>query len=301
MPSEALAQIVAMLRTQQMPADVDLVAMRNSPRRQVVPLDADVTVEQVEIGGVPAEWVSVPNSVDRAVLHFHGGGYCLGSPESHRQLGARLARAAAARVLLPDYRLAPEHPFPAAVDDAVAAYRSLLAQGVAPERLAVSGDSAGGGLAVALLLALREAGVRLPAAVALQSPWTDLTHSGDSIKTRAERDPMVPPSLLVKMADAYLAGAEATHPLASPLFGDLAGLPPMLIQVGTEEILFDDGARLADRARAAGVDVTFEPCEELFHVFQLMAQMLPEGQEAIERIGAFLQARLARATTATGD
>lgn len=252
----------------------------------------DVSSEKVDAGGVPAEWVSAPGAdADRAVLYLHGGGYNAGSPASHRELAGRLSAASGGRVLSLDYRLAPEHPFPAAVGDATAAYRWLLAQGVASARMAIAGDSAGGGLTLATLVALRDAGDPLPAVGVCISPWVDLEMKGESMTTRAKLDPMVGREGLLEAAAMYLAGADPRTPLAAPLYADLRGLPPLLIQVGTSETLYDDSIRLDERARAAEVDVTFEVWDEMVHVWHLFAAMLPEGQRAIEAIGEYLRER----------
>ena len=225
----------------------------------------------------------------RAILYLHGGGYVIGSINTHRSLAARLSRAAKARVLVIDYRLAPEHPFPAAVDDSVAAYRWMLAQGLKASRIAVSGDSAGGGLTAATLVAIRDAKLPVPAAGALLSPWVDMEGIGESMTSKDSVDPMVHKDGLLGMAKAYLAGQNPRTPLAAPLYADLTGLPPLLIQVGTAETLLDDSSRLAERAKKAGVNVTYEPWENMIHVFQLFAPMLDEGQQAIEKIGAFVR------------
>jgi acetyl esterase/lipase len=241
---------------------------------------------------VPAEWVVAPGAdARRVILYLHGGGYTIGSINTHRELAARLSRAAAARVLVIDYRLAPEHPHPAAVDDATAAYRWLLANGVDPARIVVAGDSAGGGLTVATLVALRDAHTPLPAAGVCLSPWVDLEGSGESMTTKAAVDPMVQRDGLLKMAAAYLAGQDARTPLAAPLYANLSGLPPLLIQVGTAETLLDDSTRLAERARKAGVNVTLDPWEDMIHVFQAFATYLPEARQAIDRIGEFVKQR----------
>jgi acetyl esterase/lipase len=226
---------------------------------------------------------------DRTILYLHGGAYTRGSIVSHRALVARLSAASGARALVIAYRLAPENPFPAAVEDATAAYRWLLEQHIQPDQLVVSGDSAGGGLSLALLLALRDAGHPLPAGAALLSPWTDLAGTGESIRTLAGADPWLNAERLMLTAGLYLAGADACNPLASPLYGDLHGLPPLLIQVGTDEILLDDATRLAERARAAGVPVTLEVWERMWHVFQSFAAEIPEGRQAVEKIGAFVR------------
>lgn len=253
-----------------------------------------VSSDKVDAGGVPAESVSAPGAgTDRAVLYLHGGGYNAGSPTSHRELARRLSAATGARVLVLDYRLAPEHPYPAAVEDATAAYRWLLAQGVDPVRTAIGGDSAGGGLTVAAMVALRDAGDPLPAAGVCISPWADLEMSGESMTTRAKWDLMVGREGLLDSATKYLAGEDARAPLASPIYADLRGLPPLLIQVGTSETLYDDSTRLDERARAAGVDATLQVWEEMVHAWHLFAPILPEGQQAIESVGEYLRERWA--------
>jgi acetyl esterase/lipase len=255
------------------------------------PVDADVKSEPVNAGGVKSEWVTAPGAdPGRAVLYLHGGGYVIGSINTHRTLAGRISRAAKARVLVIDYRLAPEHPFPAAVEDSVAAYRWMLSTGLKPSRIAVAGDSAGGGLTVATLVAIRDAKLPVPAAGVPLSPWIDMEGLGDSMKSKAAVDPMVQKDGLLQMAAAYLAGKDPRTPLAAPLYADLAGLPPLLIQVGTAETLLDDSTRLAERARKAGVKVTLEPWENMIHVWQIFAPILDEGQQAIEKIGEFIRA-----------
>lgn len=259
----------------------------------VYPMPADVRTTEVVAGGVPAVWLEPPEArSDRVLLYLHGGGYQTGSRRSHGELAARLGRAASMRVLLPDYRLAPEHPFPAAVDDAVAVWHWLRRdQGLPASSMAVAGDSAGGGLAAALLVALRDAGDELPGAAVLLSPWADLTCSSASMSGRAGEDPVLTRERLGAMAADYLDGTDARHPLASPLFAPLGGLPPMLIQVGTAEILLDDARGLAQAAAAAGVDVEADEGEGLPHVYQIMSGT-PEAEEASIRIGEFLRARV---------
>ncbi len=265
---------------------------------QAFEVATDIAVEPVEVAGRAGEWLRPPASRDgAAVLYLHGGGYVIGSIRSHRHLAADIARAAEAAVLVVDYRLAPEHPYPAAVDDAVAAYRWLLDRGHAAERIAVAGDSAGGGLTVTSLLAARDAGLPMPAAGVCLSPWTDLTLSGDSHVSRRTRDPLVKVADLRRFGAAYLGATEPTAPLASPVFADLAGLPPLLIQVGDDEVLLDDAVQLEARAKAAGVDATLEVWSEMIHVWHWFAQRvpggLPEGREAIDRLGAYIKARSA--------
>jgi phosphinothricin tripeptide acetyl hydrolase len=255
---------------------------------RVFPTPADVKVEHVSVPATPAEWLRPPSATPgRVVLYLHGGGYVIGSPRSHRHLAAAIAGAAAASALLLDYRLAPEHPYPAALEDATAAYRWLLAQGIAPGSVVIAGDSAGGGLTVATLLALREARVPLPAAGVCISPWVDLTCSGGSYVTKADADPIVRRADVEQMARAYLGSTAPRAPLASPLFADLRGLPPLLIHVGSEEVLLDDAVQLAERARAAGVDTTLEVYERMIHVWHWFLPMLDEAQTAVEAIGRF--------------
>jgi len=254
------------------------------------PLASDVRCTPVDVQGIPAEWVEVPGvRPGRAILYFHGGSYIFGSINTHRELASRLARAAGARVLVLDYRLAPEHPFPAAVEDVLGAFGYLVDHGTDPANLVIAGDSAGGGLTMAALLALRDAGSPLPAAAACLCPWTDLAGTGQSMIINAGSDPMIEPGRLMEQAQVYLAGASPRTPLASPLYADLAGLPPLLIQVGSTEILLDDATRLAERARIAGVRVELEVWPGMIHCWQAFAWMLPQGQQAIDRIGAFVR------------
>jgi phosphinothricin tripeptide acetyl hydrolase len=256
------------------------------------PLPDDTEVTPMVVRGVRAEWLKPASGGGAVVLYLHGGGYVIGSPRSHRHLAVGIAAAAHGSALLPDYRRAPEHPFPAAVDDAVAAYRWLVEEGgLRPASIVIAGDSAGGGLAVATLLALRDLDVPLPAAGVCLSPWTDLTCSLPSHTARAAVDPIVETSMVSRMASAYLGGADARTPLASPLHADLGGLPPLFIQVGSDEVLLDDATGLAERARAAGVDVTLEVWDAMIHVWQWFLPMLDEAQSAVDRIGAFVRAR----------
>lgn len=242
------------------------------------------------MGPLPAEWI-VPEEVcnGRVILYLHGGAYCLGSINSHRFLGGQLAELAKLKVLLIDYRLAPEHPLPAAVEDAVAAYRFLLEQGFAPDKITIGGDSAGGGLTIATLTALREAGEPMPGRAVCISPWVDLSGSGRSMETRRAADLMLSPELLARYAAYYLNGRDASDPVASPLFADLTGLPPLLILVGTEEILLDDARCLAEKATAAGVEVTLEVWQRMIHVWPALAMVIPEGRQALVRIGEFIE------------
>jgi monoterpene epsilon-lactone hydrolase len=301
MGSEALKALTAQIREQAGSLnELDLPGMRAwyDGIGAQTPLASDVTVKEVSAGGVPSEWISTPNAGDAVVLYLHGGGYVIGSPDSHRELCSRIARAAGARVLLIHYRLAPESPFPAAVDDAVKAYRFLLSEGIEPGKIVIAGDSAGGGLTLATLIALRDAGERLPAGAIPLSAWTDLAQTGETIQSKAQEDPIVTGEMLTQMAGTYLNGADSKHPLASPLYADLKGLPPLLFQVGTAETLLDDTRRVAERAKAAGVEVTVEEYEDAFHVFQQMGPDLPESKQALESIGAFVRRRTAAGVTA---
>ena len=279
------------------PSDSLTIAERRAQyerAEKVFPTPPDVKVERVSAPAAPAEWLRPPGAVaGRVVLYLHGGGYVIGSPRSHRHLAAAIASAGGASGLLLDYRLAPEHPHPAAVDDAVGAYRWLLDQAVAPGHIVIAGDSAGGGLAVATLLALRDAGVALPAGGVCISPWVDLTCSGGSYRTKAEADPIVRRAGVEEMARAYLGTAAPRTPLASPLFADLRGLPPLLIHVGSDEVLLDDAVQLAERAKAAGVDTTLEVWDRMVHVWHWFLPMLDEARSAVEAIGRFTRARVA--------
>lgn len=250
----------------------------------------DVTAVAVNAGGVDAEWFDVSGGdTGRVLLYLHGGGYLIGSVQSHRPMIERITKAINGRVLALNYRLAPENPFPAAVDDAVAAYRWLLEQGVAAERIAIAGDSAGGGLTIAALVAIRDAGLAMPACAVPISPWTDMECTGASIESRAAVDPMVQKAILLQMGGAYLNGADPRSPLAAPLHADFTGLPPLLIQVGDAEVLLDDSTRIEKKMQAAGVDVTVEVWDDMIHVWHLFAPMLDQGQEAIDRLGAFVR------------
>ena len=254
------------------------------------PPAAGTRVEPVDANGVPAEWVVAAGvTAERVLLHFPGGAYHLGSPARLRGLLALVSAAAQVRVLSVGYRLAPENPFPAAVEDGLAAYRWLIASGTPARQVVISGDSSGGGLALAVLVALRDAGDPLPGAAVVMSPWTDLDLSGESLRSRADVDVLLTPEGAREAADWYLAGQDARHPYASPLYADLHGLPPMLIQAGDAEILRDDATRFAAAARAAGVDVTLEIWPEMPHVWHAFAGLLPEADEAVERIGRWLR------------
>jgi monoterpene epsilon-lactone hydrolase len=253
----------------------------------------DVGVEPVAANGVRAEWTSTPNDArDGALLYLHGGGYVIGSLDSHRHLAAEAGRASGVAALALDYRLAPEHPFPAAVDDALAGYRFLLARGIRPDRIAIAGDSAGGGLVVAAMLAIRDAGLAQPACGWCISPWVDMEAIGETMSSRAAVDPTVQKPGLLDMARLYLNGADPRSPLAAPLYADLSGLAPLLLQVGAAETLLDDALRLAKAAGAADVRVTLEVWPEMIHVWHLFHPELAAGRRAIEAGGAFVRAMI---------
>jgi len=297
MPNPELEMVVAMLRSAPVFADADVATMRAGMEAFTAsaPLADDIRLEAVDAGGVAAEWAIADASRDDCcILYFHGGGYVIGSTRTHRRLVGSIGRAAQARMLSVDYRLGPEHPHPAAVEDGVAAYRFLRAQGFAAERIGIAGDSAGGGLTMATLLALRDAGDCLPAAAACISPWVDLTLSGESMTTKAAVDPMVQRDGLDKMAALYAGANDRRAPLVSPLFADLAGLPEILVHVGTAETLLDDSLRLVARLRAAGVEVSLDAYEDMIHVFHAFAGILPEARDAIDSIGAYFRRRLTR-------
>ena len=256
-----------------------------------MPLPETATLNEIRIGDMAADWIAMPGSANgRVVLYLHGGAYVLGSNRTHRELASRIAQEAAARVLVVDYRLAPEHPFPAAVEDALTAYRWLRRQGVAAASIAIAGDSAGGGLTLATLLALRDAGEALPACAVCLSPWTDLEGTGASAQPGGADDPMIAVSGLRDSGRMYAAD-QLRNPLAAPLHGNFKGLPPLLIQVGTREVLLDDSTRVADKARAAGVPVRLEIEEGAYHVWQAVPH-LPESQDALRRIGVFVRERI---------
>jgi epsilon-lactone hydrolase len=299
MPSQAMQDLIDAFRDRQKasaslaPPTLDERRATFAPAGRLHPVPDDVLVTEVTAGGVPAHWLAAPGAdAGRVLLFLHGGGYELGSLRSDGELAARLGRASGMRVLFPEYRLAPEHPFPAAIDDVLAAWRWLQTdQDLSARSIAVAGDSAGGGLAVALLVATRDAGEALPAAAVLMSPTVDLTSSGASMTERADQDPISTPAMLRQFAHEYLAGADPKTPLASPLFASLAGLPPLLVQVGTADLLLSDSERLATAAAEAGADVILEIGEGLPHVYQILLGT-PEAAEATEQIGKFLRVRV---------
>lgn len=255
------------------------------------PLPAGVAVEPFESGHIYGEWLRIENAMpNAAILYLHGGGYVFCSPATHRHLAAAIGQACGMDVCSLDYKLAPESPFPAGLGDSIEAYRMLLAQGISAAKIVIAGDSAGGGLTLATMIRLRERHLSMPAAGVLISPWTDLTLSSESCTTRP--DPMVARERLAAYAQHYLNGEDMRHPLASPVFADLSGLPPLLIQVGTEEILYDDSIHIDARAKEFGVDSTLEIWDGMIHVWHYFHPMLTEGRRAIERIGEYVRQKV---------
>jgi monoterpene epsilon-lactone hydrolase len=274
------------------PRATEIAQMRTDAdeRAKVFILPADVTVERVNANGVRAEWTSTPDAdPSGAILYLHGGGYVICSLDSHRHLMAEVGRASGTRTLAIDYRLAPEHPFPAPVEDTVAAYRYLLESGIKPNRIALAGDSAGGGLVVGSLLAIREAGLPLPACGWCISPWVDMEALGQSFVDRADTDPTVQKATIQMMAQWYLGGADPRHPHAAPIHGDLRGLPPLLIQVGAVETLLDDSIALARTAGVADVPVDLQIWPEMIHIWHIYFPMLAAGRRAIAAGGSFVR------------
>lgn len=258
------------------------------------PVADDISLDPVDLDGAPGEWSIAPGSDPaRVLLYFHGGGYCSGSILSHRRMVTEAGRAAGVRTLAVDYRLAPEHPFPAALDDALTAWRFLRKQGLAARHIAIGGDSAGGGLTVALTNRLRDAGEEPPACAWLVSPWTDLTMSGDTLATKDAADPIIHKAYLGELADAYLAGAvDKMDPRVSPLYSDLSGFPPTLIQVGSAETLLADATRFCAAAGAADVRATLEIWPHMIHAWPLWNAHLEAGRQALTSAGAFIRAHV---------
>jgi epsilon-lactone hydrolase len=296
MTASQLDGLVTLLRSRAVPPEYDVAKSRERFEKTAVFLGGapDAKCEKADAGGVPAEWVMAPGcDTGRAILYLHGGGYAIGSLNTHRRLAYDISAASAAKVLLIDYRLAPEHPFPAAIDDAASAWRWLLQQGFAANRMAIAGDSAGGGLTIATLVNLRDKKLGLPACAVAISPWVDLEGLGNSLTTRSAQDPMVQKDGLLWMAKMYLNGKDARTPLAAPLHADLKGLPPTLVQVGTAETLLDDAIRIAEKMHAAGVDARLAIWPNMLHVFPLFAPILSEGRDGCIEIGTFIRSKTA--------
>lgn len=263
------------------------------------PVAEDIVLETVDMDGVPGEWSMAPGSnAQRVLLYFHGGGYCSGSIRSHRAMVTEAGRAGALRTLAVEYRLAPEHPFPAALEDGLTAWNFLQRHGISPRSIALGGDSAGGGLAVALMNSIREAGGELPACTWLVSPWTDLTMSGCTLASKAAVDPLIHKDYLEELASAYVPpGVDRKDARCSVLFANLENLPPILIQVGSAETLLDDAARFSEKAGAQNVSVTLEIWPHMIHVWHLWHARLKSGRRALAKAGAFIRQRLDEAVT----
>jgi phosphinothricin tripeptide acetyl hydrolase len=289
------AGVIAFLQANTAEENLDIAGQRARMDKlsEYFPVADGTEVEPATVGGIKGEWVRARHARrDTALLYLHGGGYVVGSSKSHRHIAAAISEASRLSVFCADYRMAPEHPFPAAVDDALAAYQGLIGLGISHVKIAIAGDSAGGGLTLATLLAARDKGLPMPACAVAISPWADLSQSGEAYRTRMSRDPMITKAGLDAMSAAYLAGADAKTPLASPAFADFKGLPPILIQVGTEEALHSDAEAVAARADAAGVEVSFESWAGMMHVWHAFHPILSEGRDAIARIGAYLKAHV---------
>ena len=295
MASAEIKTVIDMLRAAPM-SSTDPLELRAgmAAATALAPPPEGATIQSVDAGGAPAEWTDADGvRDDAAIVYLHGGGYIMGNLDSHRNLVANLSRAAGIRALSVDYALAPENQFPKAIEDAINAVQYVQGQGIAANRIIVAGDSAGGGLTAATLLALRDRGLNQVAAGVLISPWLDLTQSGGTMDSLADADPMVSRTLLDVCTEAYVGSQDPKAPLASPLFADLAGLPPLLIHVGTAETLLDDSRRFQVAAEKSGVDSTLEEWDEMIHVWHTFAGMLPEAQQAIDRVGAFIKEQLA--------
>jgi epsilon-lactone hydrolase len=293
----------AILRQSAFPVGSDVSEQRRQLREllSAQPLPGDVTVTAAALGGVPTAEITVDGVEPRhVVLYFHGGVYVMGDAALAADLASQVGRRTSARVISVDYRLAPEHPYPAAVDDALAAYKGLLQRGTAPEDIIFAGESAGGGLAIASLVNARDRGLPLPAAALAMSPYADLTLAGTTLETKGKADPLLSREALQARVPDYTAGQDAALPLISPIFADLTGLPPLIIQAGTHEVLLDDALRLAGRAATADVAVTLDVTPGVPHVFQAYHQILDEAAAALDRAGQFLSAQLAVAERVTG-
>jgi monoterpene epsilon-lactone hydrolase len=292
MPSDKFERFLELVRRTPVPQHLDIAETRMSMERHGGRLPDGVVGTPVTVGEVRAEWIDAVDGVrDRAILYLHGGGFVSGSIDSHRNLTGHLAKAAQCRVLALDYRLAPEHPHPAQVTDAVAAYAWLLEQGLPAEHLIVAGDSAGGGLAVTSLHKARELGLPLPAGVVAMSPLVDLETAGASMTVRAADDPMVSRELLMQMIDCYIGGGDRCDPTASPMHCDLTGFPPMLVQVGEAEVLLDDATRLVALAESSHVETNLQVWTAMTHVFQFGAGHFPEADAAISHVAGFCRRR----------
>jgi len=291
MPDQDLIELRKMIAANPLPTDLDALRLAADSDAERFPLDPDIRVERTLVAsGVPAEWTwTAAADSTRAVLYLHGGGYMFGSILSHRHLVAEIGRLSASRTLAIDYRRSPENPFPAAVDDAMASYRFLLNEGYEPHRIALAGDSAGGGLIVSTLVAIKEASLPQPACGWLISPWVDMEASGETFVSRANADPIVKREIIVNFAQAYLNGADPRSPLASPLYSNLRGIAPLLIQVGASEVLLDDSLKLAREAGTADVSVRLEIWPEMIHIWHVFHRILGDGRKAVQAGAKFLR------------
>jgi monoterpene epsilon-lactone hydrolase len=300
--TEQRENLEAILRQSAFPADIDVNEQRRALREltSAQPLPADVNVTAAALGGVPTAEITIDGIGSRhVVLYFHGGVYVLGDAAGAAGLASQVGRQAGAEVISVDYRLAPEHPYPAAVDDALAAYEALLHNGTAPSDIVFAGESAGGGLAVAALVNARDHGLPLPAAAFAMSPYADLTLAGTTMQTKREVDVLMSREALQSRVSDYTSGQDAALGLISPIFADLSGLPPLIIQAGSHEVLLDDAVRLARQAAIADVEVTLDITPQVPHVFQTFYPILDEGAAALDRAGQFLSAHLAAAERVT--
>jgi epsilon-lactone hydrolase len=300
--TEQKENLEAILRQSAFPAGIDLNEQRRQLRELISaqPLPADVTVTAAALGGIPTAEITTDGTGPRhVVLYFHGGVYVLGDAFQAAGLASQIGRRTGAKVISVDYRLAPEHPYPAAVNDALAAYEALLRNGTAPSDIAFAGESAGGGLAIATLVNARDHGLPLPAAAYVMSPYADLTLTGTTMRTKREADVLMSPEALQARVTDYTSGQDAALGLISPVFADLSGLPPLIIQAGTHEVLLDDAVRLARQAATADVEVTLDITPGVPHVFQTFSPILDEAAAALDRAGHFLSAHLTTAQHAT--
>jgi len=294
MPSEAYQNLVTMLSAGRVTPELPLDQARAGwdAMENMLPGADAVTIDDGVLGGRPARWLTAGDGGRKVGVHLHGGGYVIGSSKSHTPFGSHLAAALGGRVVIPDYRLAPEHTAPAAIEDALSVYRELLDDGVSPADVVLTGDSAGGGLALALAIQLRDTGMPLPGSVSMISPWADATGDYPSMRTKLDEDIILSPELLAYWGGLYAGGLPLDDTRVSPALGDLAGLPPLHIQVGTREVLLGDATQLADRASAAGVDVRLEVCDDMIHIWPVLgAGVVPEAQDAIERMAGFASSR----------
>jgi len=301
--TEQRENLDAILRQSAFPVDIDVDEQRRLLKEltSAQPLPADVTVTAAALGGVPTAEITIDGVEPRhVVLYFHGGVYVLGDAVSAAGLASQIGRLTRAKVISVDYRLAPEHPYPAAVDDALAAYEALLHNGTAPSDIAFAGESAGGGLAIATLVNARDRGLPLPAATFVMSPYADLTLAGSTMETKREVDVLMSPENLRSRVADYTSGQDPALGLISPIFADLSGLPPLIIQVGTHEVLLDDAVRLARQAATADVEVTLDITPQVPHVFQTFYPILDEGAAALDRAGQLLSGHFAGAERVIG-